>query len=178
MAATQRNQQATKSTESPRKAGRKASANPDAPHGLGADGKPLAPYGTLANGKPRRYPQRETGKIGKSLLAQPMDVTDDVAAAVKPSRARSDEQQEMDQRVYELYRKWVAAGSPSDWASLPKLRYDVPPEMVDDLKFLIRKAGTLNGVRIRFGTVVRNAKGEAVVVFAAMDKTGKSDDSD
>lgn len=136
-----------------------------------ATGSPQATPKTAQDGVKKRV-KKERDLSGLSLDAlTPRPVTDDVSRAVRPARARSKEQQAADKVVAEIYDKWVAAGSPTDWNKLPKGRFDVPPDQADNVQFLVRKAATHVGCRVRFGKTLRvGTTGNVAVVFAAMEK--------
>lgn len=166
---------AQKPANTPARRGRKPAADSAAPHGRDANGKPLAPHGYLDDGvTPRVRAKRNAANVDLGLIAAVQSVSEEVAAAARPARERSDAQKAMDAVVTKLHKDWIEAGSPSEWKDIPKGRYHVDPEVASDLKFLISKAGDFLKVRIRYGKELRDANGKTVIVFGAVKKSTKT----
>lgn len=156
--------------------GPKAAPDKEAPHGRDAAGKPLAPHGYLDDGvTPRTRPKRDLSKLDVSMLAKPQAVSEQLAEAARPMRARSETQKVMDDIVRQAHDAWKSAGSPGEWDKIPKMRYHIPVDQASDLRLLIRKAADFHKVRARFGRAgVLDAEGNEVIVFGVVNKGKKT----
>lgn len=111
----------------------------------------------------------------------------DMAAAAAPVRARSDEQQAMDEVVRKMNAHWKSANGPTTWPNLVAAKcvttYFVEPDKTASIKKLIDRAASLLGIRIRYGTsfladeklvakfsLPAEYLGREVISFAAPDK--------
>jgi hypothetical protein len=104
------------------------------------------------------------------LLSQPQEVPDALSSLTAPVRARDERQGAMDKVVKAKYDEWVAAGRPSRWPLMPKARYHVPPQAVEGLQMLVRRAADFYGCSVKWGSPARDAEGRQIVVFAVKDR--------
>lgn len=149
-------------------------------------GKTPAPQ-SAQNTSPAENPKRgrKPGSVaikhdldfGLDFLAAPQLASETEVRQTAPQRERSEVQRTMDAVIPKAHAAWIQAGKPSQWGKLPVVTYRVPPEKVDGLKYLVRRAADFHGVRARFGSAARDASGMEIVAFAVMDKRTAGDDS-
>jgi hypothetical protein len=140
-------------------------------------------------------PQTDTPKAltanfiasGAFDLSAAADMSETIATAGAPQRARNERQQAMDAEVSKLHAHWIEAGRPSTWGTLVSskstLTYFVEPELAADFKKTVTKAVNYLGIRVRWGSsfVATEAMqqkfglpaeyvGREVISFAALDR--------
>ncbi|HVH71547.1 MAG TPA: hypothetical protein VNB49_10605, partial [Candidatus Dormibacteraeota bacterium] len=120
-------------------------------------------------------------------LTAPVMLDPELTKTSAPQRERSERQQQMDATVAKLHEHWAKVGKPSVWGKMVETKsvatYFVAPDKAGDLRKLINRAGTLHGLRIRYGSefavseklrerynLPENYVGRTVVSFAVMDK--------
>jgi hypothetical protein len=106
------------------------------------------------------------------FLSNPLQATEDEIVRAAPTRERSEQQKAVDKVIPQLHAAWVAAGKPTNWTKMRRViaKYPVAPENAAALKYLIRRAADLHGLRAKFGSAVRTKDGKEIVAFAIMDK--------
>jgi hypothetical protein len=91
----------------------------------------------------------------------------------RKAKPRGEQLKKLDSQAADLYRRWVAAGSPRDMDKSPKAEYTAAPEHVDDLTALLRKTADKAGgapgksIKIRQETM---ESGKIAVTVAVWDR--------
>lgn len=90
-------------------------------------------------------------------------------------RARTTEQQAVDELVEKLVAAWTSAGKPSETAKKPAAYIPVENQQeYDDFTKRLRSAGTFLGVSVRFYDNVENEDGSVSIVVSAEEKRAYS----
>lgn len=77
-----------------------------------------------------------------------------------------------DNRVKDVYDRWVAAGKP-EVRKAPRDRIAIPPEFGAAARKALMSAGTLHKVLVKIQPVSHDPQGRQVIVFTAMDRPAK-----
>jgi hypothetical protein len=124
--------------------------------------------------KPRDLSANVPGlNLDARLVAPGDDWARPARTVTRTAKPRSDQLKKLDSQAADLYRRWVAAGSPRDMDKSPKAEYTVAPEHVDALTSLLRKTADKAGgapgksIKIRQETM---KSGKVAVTVAVWDR--------
>lgn len=131
--------------------------------------------------------QTANGELPIDFLTAPVMLDASLAKVSQPIRERSDRQQAMDETVKRLHEHWAKVGKPTTWGEMVTRKcvatYFVQPDKAGGVKTLIKRAGVLHEVAIRWGSefpatgemvkrynLPDEYEGRTVISFAVRDK--------
>lgn len=99
----------------------------------------------------------------------PVKVTKEEKATVLPGRERSEAQKAVDKTVRENVYDNIKAGLPKDFRDMEVVKYTLPTQQAETIKFMIGKACNLLNCKPKFGRPAWD-DGKEVVTFAAIPR--------
>lgn len=127
---------------------------------------------------------RKPGSVAKVRAELPPDafriesVAKDDRGVVRRKRVeRSPQQKAIDAKAMEVYKEWIAAGSPTDWLKMPIKGWIIEKRLVDDALFFLGKGATLHGKKLRVGDILpaEGEPGKVRIPFCVTDRNERDE---
>lgn len=123
---------------------------------------------TSATSNGAKRERKQYAEVNLSDL-KPVEVTKQEKATVLPGRERSEAQKAVDGTVRDVVMANIANGLPKQFRDMKVIKYTLPTEQAETVRFMIGKACTYLNAKPKFGKAAWD-NGMEVVTFSAVPR--------